>query len=55
MDNESPKSPTRLRFVIAGAGLGGLATSIGLAKAGHEIEILEQSLSLREVIYLPKF
>ena len=51
MDNETQKSSTRLRFVIAGAGLGGLAASIGLARAGHEVEILEQSSSLREVFF----
>ena len=50
MDIGSPEAPVKLRFVIAGAGLGGLAASIGLARAGHEVEILEQSSSSREVI-----
>ncbi|KAG9243079.1 hypothetical protein BJ878DRAFT_543643 [Calycina marina] len=43
------QAPVKLRFVIAGAGLGGLSASIGLAKAGHEVEIMEQSSQLREV------
>ncbi|KAH8588928.1 FAD binding domain-containing protein [Bisporella sp. PMI_857] len=43
------KSSLKLRVVIAGAGLGGLAAGIGIAKAGHEVEIVEQSSSLKEV------
>lgn len=49
MEKAALQAPVKLRFVIAGAGLGGLAAAIGLARAGHEVEILEQSSSLREV------
>lgn len=30
------------RIVVAGAGVGGLATAIGLARLGHEVTVLEQ-------------
>jgi salicylate hydroxylase len=36
----------RLNFVIAGGGIGGLTAAILLARAGHEIELLEQAPSL---------
>ncbi|CUM62466.1 uncharacterized protein PRCAT00000016001 [Priceomyces carsonii] len=38
-----------LKFVIIGAGLGGLAAAIGLRLNGHEVVILEQALKLGEV------
>jgi salicylate hydroxylase len=50
MAHSSPK--TKFRVLIAGAGLGGLAAAIGIAKAGHEVEVIEQSSSLKEVIPL---
>ena len=38
-----------LRIVIVGAGLGGLATSIALARRGHSVVVLEQAQQLAEV------
>ena len=38
-----------MHVVIVGAGLGGLAAAIGIAKAGHQIIILEQAGALGEV------
>ncbi|KAI6291641.1 hypothetical protein MCOR06_005416 [Pyricularia oryzae] len=39
----------KLNIVIAGAGLGGLATSIALARRGHSVIVLEQAPKLDEV------
>lgn len=38
-----------LRIIIIGAGLGGLATSIALARRGHKVTVLEQAQKLGEV------
>jgi salicylate hydroxylase len=38
-----------MKIVIAGAGIGGLSAALALAKAGHEIEIVERAPALREV------
>lgn len=38
-----------LKIVIVGAGLGGLATAIALARKGHSVVVLEQSAQLGEV------
>ena len=35
---------------IIGAGLGGLAAAIGIARAGHRVTILEQAPLLGEVL-----
>lgn len=43
----------RLRVLVVGAGLGGLATAIALARRGHTVEILEQAPELGEVLTLP--
>jgi salicylate hydroxylase len=42
---------TRLNYHVAivGAGLGGLAAAIGIARAGHRVTILEQAAALGEV------
>ena len=34
---------------IIGAGLGGLAAAIGIARAGHKVTIIEQAPELGEV------
>lgn len=39
----------RLQIAIIGAGLGGLAAAIGIARAGHKVTIFEQALLLGEV------
>ena len=39
----------RLQIAIIGAGLGGLAAAIGIARAGHKVTILEQASALGEV------
>jgi hypothetical protein len=38
-----------LRIIVIGAGLGGLATSIALARRGHKVTVLEQTQKLGEV------
>jgi hypothetical protein len=44
-----PQARVPLRVVIVGAGLGGLATSIALARRGHFVLVLEQAHKLGEV------
>jgi salicylate hydroxylase len=39
----------QLHVAIVGAGLGGLATAIGIAKSGHSATILEKASALDEV------
>jgi salicylate hydroxylase len=42
-------SRPKYHVAIVGAGLGGLAASIGITKAGHKVTILEQAQTLGEV------
>ena len=39
----------KLNVGIIGAGLGGLAAAIGIARAGHKVTIFEQATFLGEV------
>lgn len=47
---EETSAAVRLRVVIVGAGLGGLATAIALARKGHSVEVLEQARQIGEVM-----
>jgi 2-polyprenyl-6-methoxyphenol hydroxylase-like FAD-dependent oxidoreductase len=38
-----------MKVVIAGAGIGGLATAIAIGRAGHEVEVLERAPVLGEI------
>ncbi|QGI71095.1 hypothetical protein CEK26_003432 [Fusarium fujikuroi] len=38
-----------LKVIIAGAGLGGLGAAIAMARAGHNVEVFEQSRFLNEI------
>ncbi|KAL3421401.1 FAD binding domain-containing protein [Phlyctema vagabunda] len=44
-----PQTKLQLRIAIVGAGLGGLATAIALARHGHSVTVLEQAQKLGEV------
>lgn len=46
-------SRPQYHVAIIGAGLGGLAASIGIAKAGHKVTIIEQAAALGEVSHFP--
>ena len=41
----------KIHVGIVGAGLGGLAAAIGIARAGHKVTILEQAAVLGEVSF----
>lgn len=43
------QSSFALKIVIIGAGLGGLATAVALARAGHTVTVYEQAPALGEV------
>lgn len=43
-------SAVNLDVIIVGAGLGGLATAIALARKGHKVRVYEQAAELGEVI-----
>ncbi|KUJ16928.1 FAD/NAD(P)-binding domain-containing protein [Mollisia scopiformis] len=45
----SLQAKVRLRIIVVGAGLGGLACAIALARRGHTITVLEQANQLGEV------
>ena len=50
-DQDIP-SRVRLNIIIVGAGLGGLAAAIALARKGHEVKVVEQAPALAEVCRL---
>jgi salicylate hydroxylase len=43
------KAKVPLRIIVSGAGIGGLATSIALARRGHHVTAFEQVEQLAEV------
>jgi salicylate hydroxylase len=43
------EAKVKLRIIVVGAGLGGLACAIALARRGHEVVVLEQAAELGEV------
>jgi salicylate hydroxylase len=45
----APPSPISLNILVAGAGLGGLASAVALARRGHKVTIFEQAPELGEV------
>lgn len=44
-----PRARLTLDIIIVGAGLGGLATAIALARRGHRVRVFEQAHALAEV------
>ena len=49
---DSAKS-IKLNVMIAGAGLGGLATAVALTRSGHNVRVFEQAPALAEVGLIP--
>ncbi|KAJ5673977.1 hypothetical protein N7462_009416 [Penicillium macrosclerotiorum] len=47
--SQTQSAALRLKVIVVGAGLGGLATAIALARSGHTITIYEQAQELGEV------
>lgn len=47
--NEGMIARKSLNLVIVGAGLGGLAAAVALARSGHSVEVVEQAPQLGEV------
>jgi len=46
---EPLQAKVRLRVIVVGGGLGGLACAIALARRGHTVMVLEQAMQLGEV------
>jgi hypothetical protein len=55
VNGKTKPSPLLFKVIVVGAGLGGLATAIALARKGHTVTVLEQALALGEVSYFYLF
>ena len=49
MTSQPRLAPLRLRFIIVGGSIGGLAAAFALARAGHRVQVLEKKSSLVKV------
>lgn len=50
IDNNDPdQARVKLNVIVVGAGLGGLALAIALARRGHTVQVLEKATKLGEV------
>ncbi|KAL7919622.1 hypothetical protein ACQKWADRAFT_315556 [Trichoderma austrokoningii] len=49
VNGKTKPSPLLFKVIVVGAGLGGLATAIALARKGHIVTVLEQAPALGEV------
>ena len=49
MTSQPRLAPLRLRFIIVGGSIGGLAAAFALARAGHRVQVLEKKDSLVKV------
>jgi salicylate hydroxylase len=48
--NEAPaEAKVKLKIIVAGAGLGGLATAVALRRRGHDVSVFEKASELGEV------
>lgn len=48
-ESSPPQAKVKLSIIIVGAGIGGLASAIALARQGHTVKVLEQAPALAEV------